>query len=160
MSNVPPSPNPSPQGKPVFSDLSRDECERILARNHVGRLAFSFRDRVDIEPIHYVYSSQWFYGRTSPGAKLTTLAHHRWVAFEVDEVQSIFHWQSVVVHGAFYIVEPDTANKRNSVFLQAIDLLRTLIPETLTGDDPTSFRDVLFRIHLDEVHGRKARHPS
>lgn len=71
---------------PTFRPLDRPEMEALLARNHVGRLAFSFHDRVDIEPIHYVYADGVLYARTSPGHKLTTLAHHRWVALEADEV--------------------------------------------------------------------------
>jgi len=36
-------------------DLERSEIEMIVSRNNVGRLAFTFHDRVDIEPIHYIY---------------------------------------------------------------------------------------------------------
>src|SRR5688500_2206575 len=67
---------------PEFGVLTRDECERVLARNNVGRLAFSFHDRVDIEPIHYVFADGWLYGRTSPGSKLVPMAHNHWIAFE------------------------------------------------------------------------------
>ena len=77
------------QGTPVFRALERRECEAVLARNRVGRLAFSFHDRVDIEPIHYVYADGVLYGRTAPGSKLTTIEHHRWVAFEVDDVEGL-----------------------------------------------------------------------
>jgi len=87
--------------RPVFRELDRGEIEEILARNNVGRLAFSLHDRVDIEPINYVFDSGWIYGRTSHGTKLSTIAHHRWVAFEVDEVHGIFQWSSVVIKGAF-----------------------------------------------------------
>ena len=64
--------------------MTRSRCS---SRAHVGRLAFTFHDRVDIEPISHVYSEGWVYARTSPGTKLTTVKHHPWVAFEVDEVQ-------------------------------------------------------------------------
>lgn len=80
----------------VFRELSRDETEALLSRNKVGRLAFSVHDRVDIQPIHYVYERGWIYGRTSEGEKITTLEHNRWVAFEVDEVEDILDRKSVV----------------------------------------------------------------
>ena len=38
-------------GRPVFYELPRGEALQLLANHHVGRLAFTFRDRVDIEPI-------------------------------------------------------------------------------------------------------------
>ena len=49
----------------------------------------------------------WLYARTSPGTKLTTVQHHPWVAFEVDEVHARASWQSVVVRGTIYFLEPD-----------------------------------------------------
>jgi len=143
-------------GSPLFRKLGRDEIEQILLRNNVGRIAFSLHDRVDIEPINYVFDSGWIYGRTSPGAKLWTIAHHPWVAFEVDEVQGLFYWVSVVVKGAFYLVDPDTSVRQDPAFAHGVDLLRALIPETLTANDPTPFRHSVFRIHLDEVSGRGA----
>ena len=143
-------------GKPLFRKLGRAEIEQVLARNNVGRIAFSLHDRVDIEPINYVFDGGWIYGRTSPGAKLATIAHHPWVAFEVDEVKGLFNWVSVVVKGAFYLVDPDTSVRQDPAFSHGVELLRALIPETLTANDPTPFRHSVFRIHLDEVYGRAA----
>jgi nitroimidazol reductase NimA-like FMN-containing flavoprotein (pyridoxamine 5'-phosphate oxidase superfamily) len=82
---------------PVFRDLDLAEIEAMLKEHTYGRLAFSFRDRVDIEPIHYVYESGWLVCRTGPGTKLTLLEHHTWVAFEIDDVRGLFEWRSVVV---------------------------------------------------------------
>lgn len=145
--------------KPVFRVLGSAEIEQILARNNVGRIAFTLHDRVDIEPINYVFDSGWIYGRTEHGTKLSTIAHHPWVAFEVDEVHGLFEWQSVVVKGAFYLVGPDTSVSRDPAFGRGVDLLRDLIPETLTANDPVAFRNSVFRIHLDEVTGRAAHDP-
>jgi len=126
-------------------------------RNHVGRVAFTFQDHVDIEPIHYVFSYGWIYGRTSQGTKLSVIAHHRWVAFEVDETEGVFDWRSVVVKGAFEIVKADTSTRQDPAFTQGVALLRSIVPETLAADDPVPFRGVMFRIHMDEVTGREAR---
>ena len=147
----------SEKPRPTFRELGHTVCEEILSRNHVGRVAFTFQDHVDIEPIHYVFSYGWIYGRTSHGTKLSVIAHHRWVAFEVDETEGIFDWRSVVVKGAFEIVNADTSTHQDPAFTQGVALLRSFVPETLTADDPVPFRGVMFRIHLDEVTGREAR---
>lgn len=142
---------------PTFKTLDRAECEAVLTRNTVGRIAFSFHDRVDIEPLHYVFSDSWIYGRTSPGSKLVTLRHSQWVAFEVDEVRGPFDWESVVIHGAFYVISPDGPEREVAVRKKAVELLRALIPETGTKDDPVPFRSVVFRIYTEEMSGRSAR---
>jgi uncharacterized protein len=157
------SPMHTPRG-PTFRELSRHECDLLLARNHVGRLAFAVHDRVDIQPIHYVYEPGWLFGRTSEGSKLVTLAHSHWVAFEVDEVRGVFDWSSVVVHGTFHRIDPQGSPRDQAASARAVHLLREIIPETFERDDPAAFRTVLFRIAVGEVTGRAAspesRHPA
>jgi hypothetical protein len=141
---------------PRFRALSREECDALLDRNVVGRLAFTFHDRVNIEPVHYVHADGWLHGRTSPGTKVATLLHHPWVAFEVDEVQGLFDWQSVIVYGAVHIPDADGSPSDRSAYVSTLELIRAIVPEALEEDDPTPARQVLFRIHVDEVTGRES----
>lgn len=67
---------------PEFSTFDRADCHALLTSQHVGRLAFTFHDPVDIEPMHFVYHGGCMYGRTQYGTKVDVLAHHPWVAFE------------------------------------------------------------------------------
>lgn len=141
---------------PVFRDLTNDECESVLACNHVGRMAFSFRDAVDILPIHYVFDDRWLFGRTSPGDKLITLQHHQWVAFEVDEIAGPFDWKSVVAHGTFYRLDPDGAGPDLQLYERALSGIRKLTPDVFTSADPVAFRTELFGISLNDMTGKAA----
>jgi nitroimidazol reductase NimA-like FMN-containing flavoprotein (pyridoxamine 5'-phosphate oxidase superfamily) len=143
--------------QPRIRALSREECEQILARNHVGRIAYAWKNRVDIEPLHYVFDGEWLYGRTSRGTKLMVTGEQWWpVAFEVDEVEGLFQWRSVVVHGGFYAIPQDGPEWEKAARTKGVELLRTLLPETLTADDPVPHRKVLFRVSLLEVSGWQA----
>lgn len=146
----------SGSGRPQFRDLEIGECEAILARNVVGRIAYSFRDRVGIQPISYVLHGKWIYGRTSASGKLDVLRHNRWLAFEVDEVDGMFDWRSVVVHGSFYELEDEGAQVDREAYRKAMRLVQRLVPGTGTASDPVPHRSVLFRIHVDELTGREA----
>ena len=139
---------------PYVRDLEREEALEILIRNRVGRVAFSHRDRVDIEPIHYVLDGEWIYWRTSRGSKLALIQRNPWVAFEVDEFEELFRWRSVVVHGRVEMVSADLSGVETHE--HAIAALRQLIPAALTDDDPVAFRNVILRIHLTEVVGKEA----
>jgi nitroimidazol reductase NimA-like FMN-containing flavoprotein (pyridoxamine 5'-phosphate oxidase superfamily) len=142
---------------PRFLTLDRDQCVVILARNHVGRIAYAWKNQVDIEPLHYVYHDGWLYGRTSHGAKLDVTGSTWWpVAFEVDEVEGLFQWRSVVVHGGFYSVADDGMEAHAEEWRRGVELLRTLVPETLAEGDPVAFRTVVFRMAVQEVTGREA----
>lgn len=140
----------------TISELPREEAIALLARNHVGRLAFSFHDRVDIEPISYVYADGWLYARTSPGTKLTTVHHHPWVAFEVDEVRDRLHWRSVVARGTIYFLDPDRGEQERKEYDSAVERLRSVDAHALTDEDATPARRILFRIHADDITGRQA----
>jgi nitroimidazol reductase NimA-like FMN-containing flavoprotein (pyridoxamine 5'-phosphate oxidase superfamily) len=142
--------------KPTFRELDHAECLAVLARHNVGRLGLAHKDRVEIIPIHYVPDDVWLYGRTAAGTKLELAAHNRWVAFEVDEVRGLFDWESVVAKGAIYVLRPDGSDEERAIYHKGVKLLRTLLPETLTPDDPLPERAILFRIHADELSGRKA----
>ena len=137
---------------PALRHLTAEECKEILSAHVYGRLAFTFHDRVDIEPIHYVFEDPWIVARTGEGAKLRTLSHHPWVAFEVDEVDAMFSWRSVVVKGTCYMLDDDSSDLETRA--QAIALYQRLLPEAFTDGDPLPDRRVLVRIHVDELHGR------
>ena len=147
---------PAQKGEVIFREMPREEIEEVLLRNKVGRLAFSFHDRVDIQPIHYVYERGWLYGRTSEGDKIASLTHNQWIAFEVDEVEDIFEWRSIVIHGSFWILHPAGSPRAEELWKKASELVSRIVPGSLTEQDPVGFRQTLFRIAVSDVRGRAA----
>jgi uncharacterized protein len=143
--------------EPTFRDLDDEEVHALLARNHIGRIAYSFHNRVDIEPLSYVFADGAIYMRTSPGSKLETLAHSPWVAFEVDEVEGPFDWRSVVAHGTVYVLTESGGEIARENYRMALDRIRQLNPAALTPRDPTPTRLVVLKLHLASVRGRSAR---
>lgn len=147
---------------PEFRDLTRKECESLLARNSVGRVAFVQGNRVDIIPIHFVFATGVVCGRTARGTRLEEASvnfNDSWpVAFETDEVAELFQWRSVVVHGNLHAAtEGDAEWQRNPRdWEEAMRSFRTLMPDAFTDRDPTRFRDILIRVDAAEVSGREA----
>lgn len=148
---------------PHFRVLTRPECESLLTRNSVGRVAFVRANRVDIIPINYVFARGALCGRTARGTRLEEVSgnfNDSWpVAFEVDEIEGLFRWRSVVVHGNLHAAAEGDAEWRRNVraWEEAMRSFRSLVPDAFTHDDPTGFRDILIRIDLAEVSGREAQ---
>ena len=142
---------------PRIRAMRQSECLSMIRRHNVGRLAFTFHDRVDIEPIHYVYSDGWLFARTSHGAKMQTIAHVPWVALEVDDVHDVFEWKSVVVHGTIYTMERDAGPTEAELWAKGIEALKRVVPETGSGKDPVPWRSLVFGIHIDRMTGRVSR---
>jgi len=141
---------------PTFSVLTTADCHALLASQHVGRLAFTFRDRVDIEPVHYVFRDGRIWGRTQRGTKVAILAHHPWVAFEVDRVEALFTWQSVVVHGRVEFPDPEGSLQEQEKYAEGVEAFRTLVPEAFTPADPTPDRVLVFMLPATDIEGRAA----
>lgn len=151
------NPLPVDVDAPLFAVLDWfEECEEILARNTIGRLAFALQDRVSVLPVHYVYEDGWIYGRTSAGGKLREILRNRRIAFEVDEHTQVFEWRSVVVRGPLYLIDPGTLPADRRIYARAVSLIRRLVPAALTDSDPVPFRDQLFRIRAVEISGRSS----
>jgi len=133
-------------------DLSRDESLALLAKHHIGHAGISFHDVVRVELVAYVYADDWIYARMELGEELTTVEHHPWGAFEVDEVETIYDWRSVEVRGAVQFVTPES-----HAFENAVRLMRQVVPQVLTDGDPLPQRNQLVRLHIDQIRGRVSR---
>lgn len=142
--------------KPTITELSNDECVEFLQRQRVGRMAFTFKDRVNIEPIHFVYRDGAIYGRTQMGEKIEVLSHHPWIAFEVDESASMVAWESVIVQGRIAFPDPDGGGSDQALFDKGLAALREVLPTIFTVDDPAPERDMLFCIHILSMSGRRS----
>lgn len=140
----------------TIRELTRAEMEHLLRRQTVGRIAFTDGRRVDIEPISYVYVDGSIYMRAAPGTRMNALRGRPWVAFEVDDIRSHSDWESVVVKGTVYLVEPIEAMPMRENYATALRAIRSLMPDALTPDDPLSERRFLFRLHIDEMEGRSS----
>lgn len=73
----------------------------------------------------------------------------------MDEVDGPFDWRSVVVHGTVYFL--NSGGDEHPGFARALALFRKWDRRVLQADDPAPFREIFFRIHLDEISGRAAR---
>lgn len=150
----------SDKGGPVFSEMSRAASLKLLRANAIGRIAYSLHDRVEVQPIFYVNDGRWLYVRTSSGFKVSVLTRNRWLALQTDQVESMFSWRSVLVHGTVYVLSPDATPDLARRYSRAVGKIRKLLPATLTADDPVAFRSVFLGIHIDTVTGRQAQESS
>lgn len=142
--------------QPAFYALPLRECESVLKRNHVGRLAFRHGAELDIEPLGYVANGQWLFMRSAYGAKMEALAHDPFVAFQVDEIDGPFDWRSVVAHGTIYLLPADGGPIEQREYQRAVRALRRVMPSTLTLEDPVPQRETVYGLHVLRLDGRMA----
>jgi uncharacterized protein len=83
-----------------MEELHEDECRKLLATRHLGRLAIPDFGGPMIFAVNYVFDRDLVVFRTDPGSKLDAATEREQVAFEVDAVDEAARtgW-SVVVRG-------------------------------------------------------------
>ena len=67
-----------------------------------------------------------------------------------------FDWRSVVVRGTIYFHDPERDVYERGAYDAAVELLRSVDADALTESDLTPQRQVVFRIHADEITARRA----
>lgn len=137
--------------KPVVRRLDQSEIRQVIERNNVARVGFDAADWIEIHPIHYVFADDYLIGRTSKGTMLSALAQRCRVAVQIDEIESLFEWESVLIRSVFLRIPAGSAP-----YEEALSNFRGLVPGTFGPDDPTPFRTVLFRIPLQNASGRQS----
>jgi nitroimidazol reductase NimA-like FMN-containing flavoprotein (pyridoxamine 5'-phosphate oxidase superfamily) len=138
-----------------LSARERDAAVALLQRHHVGRMAFAYHDHVTIHLVNYVFADGWVYARMATTDGVQTLRHNQWAAFEVDEVDDIYDWRTVTVHGSVHFL--DEREAPGTVYADAIRLLRSAAPWVLTPDDPLPERAFVYRMHVDDMMRLDAR---
>ena len=85
----------------MLGELNEQQIEDLLSKQVTGRIACHANGVTYIVPVNYVYDGNFIYSHSSAGKKIEMMRHNPEVCFEVDEIQSIFRWQSVIAWGTF-----------------------------------------------------------
>jgi nitroimidazol reductase NimA-like FMN-containing flavoprotein (pyridoxamine 5'-phosphate oxidase superfamily) len=87
--------------------LSEDECGRLLASHHFGRIAFAHEGWPAVLPVNYVFDEPNVVIRTGTGAKSMSVPQTA-VALEIDDADPAGSWGwSVLVQGPGFDVTDD-----------------------------------------------------
>jgi nitroimidazol reductase NimA-like FMN-containing flavoprotein (pyridoxamine 5'-phosphate oxidase superfamily) len=145
----------------MMGQLNNDEIESLLHQSVLGRIAFGDGKRIYIVPISYAYDNGYIYCHTHEGEKTAILRKNTAVCFEVERLENLANWQTVIAHGDFQELT-DPALRLDA--LQKLDARRlpfiTSQTTRLTEDSPfasdalNQLPGVTFRIALNSKTGR------
>ena len=148
----------------MLGKLTSPEIEKLLRKEVVGRLGCSDGKQVYVVPISYHYDGEYVYCHTHEGLKIEIMRKNPVVGFEVDRMQNMGNWQSVVAHGRFEELT-DLELRKNALQKLHERVLPVVSSETthLSPDWPfapvelNKIQGVTFRIRLEEKSGRFER---
>jgi uncharacterized protein len=145
----------------MFGNLSEEGIEHVLQYQVYGRIGCHANDKTYIVPICYAYHENKIYARTFEGLKLKMMRANPQVCFQLENLDSMGKWQSVVCWGEFEELTETIVRNRG------IDILQNRITAKINDKNlqvshewPFSMNDsnivegVIFCIHLHEKTGR------
>ena len=98
----------------MLGKLTMPEIERLLSKEVVGRIGCTDGEKVYVVPVSYAYDGEYIYCHAREGLKVDMMRKHPIVCFEVDHLQNMANWQSVIANGRFEELK-DLALKKDAL---------------------------------------------
>jgi nitroimidazol reductase NimA-like FMN-containing flavoprotein (pyridoxamine 5'-phosphate oxidase superfamily) len=149
--------------KDIIKNLDMEGCLQVLGKNFIGRLGFISWGSPQIIPITYYHDAneKCIISYSSEGHKIDAMRRHRSVSFQVDEINTIQHWKSVLIHGNYEELEGSTAKKYLHRFADGVqDTIAQKEGKTprFIGDFSSRLSQrkipIVYRIHITDIVGK------
>lgn len=143
--------------------LDAAQIDQVLHSQLVGRIGCCAAGQPYVVPVFYAYDGTYVYGHSNEGMKIRMLRANPEVCFEVDHVESLVRWQSVIAWGRFEELEGDQANLAEQLLVQRVKpFLAAAIGQPprqssesgSVSDATAEQRAIVYRIALTERTGR------
>jgi nucleotide-binding universal stress UspA family protein len=85
----------------VVGDLAREQCEQLLGLEILGRFCCHAGGRLYVVPMTYAYDDGAVYFRSAEGTKVRMMRESPAVCLQVDHIQDMVSWRSVIAWGTF-----------------------------------------------------------
>lgn len=100
--------------------IPRDECMRLLAEGHIGRIGVVVAGRPLVLPVNYAVDDGSIVFRTDGGTKFDAAVRGEFVAFEIDHADAEYHtgWSVLVTGVAEEMIRPDEIERAHRLPLR------------------------------------------
>lgn len=145
----------------MLGELNSSQIENVLQGEVIGRIGCHADDITYVVPVSYVYDGVYAYAHTKEGLKIEMMRTNPMVCFEVDVIENMSNWRSVIAWGKFEeIKKPE---ERKAGMQKLIDRIMPLMTSETTphhamveahSKDVGNMPGIVFRIKLNKKTGR------
>lgn len=141
----------------MLGRLTKTQIDAVLRDGTVGRIGVTAEGRTYVVPITYVYDGGAVYGHSVLGQKIRMMRVSPDVGFEVDDIQDMANWKSVIARGRYEELSGDLAVAAARLIAARLGPLTTSETAGPTGPRRDRKPHISYRIHLVEKSGRYER---
>jgi Predicted flavin-nucleotide-binding protein len=85
----------------MLGQLTGEQIEHVLQSQITGRIGCCAGDEMYVVPVTYVYHKGHIYAHSKEGRKIQMMRRNPKVCFQVDCVENMTNWRSVIVWGEY-----------------------------------------------------------
>jgi len=146
----------------MLGELNEMQIDHFLLSQAVGRIACTDGKIPYIVPVTYVYDGKDIIIQSNLGKKIEIMRQNKNVCFEVDAMDNMANWRSVIVRGTFQELKGESAKTSREYFLNYLwpyMTSGTVHPHEHRAsdqlvDDSNRIKTIMIRIKVIEKSGR------
>lgn len=150
----------------MLGKLNDKQIEQLLQHHNVGRIGCCNNNIPYVVPVNYVYENGIVYCHSGEGMKIRLMRNNPNICFQVDNIQDILNWQSVIARGRFE--EITELEEKETALQKLIDEIAPYLKDSdshpshgITASDSdigNGVELVLYKLVLSETSGRFESH--
>jgi nitroimidazol reductase NimA-like FMN-containing flavoprotein (pyridoxamine 5'-phosphate oxidase superfamily) len=109
--------------------LNQEQIDFVLRSQMIGHIGCYDEGKVYVVPVTYVYDGEYIYGHTKKGMKVEMMRNNPRICFQVETIQNLANWQSVIIQGEFEELSGEESRQAERLLLNRV--LPFQISETL-----------------------------
>ena len=142
--------------------LTTDQINNVVSSQSVCRIACTDGKSPYISPVVYAFDGQHLIFQSRPGKKINYLRKNPAVCIEIDIINNLNNWKSVLVYGTFEELKNKEADEARKFLFNKTHTLMTVSAvhpfehsNTLpTLEDSNRIKKIMCRINIKEMTGR------
>jgi nitroimidazol reductase NimA-like FMN-containing flavoprotein (pyridoxamine 5'-phosphate oxidase superfamily) len=138
----------------MLGELTAAQIEEVLSAEVIARLGCISDGRVYVVPVSYVYDGTYVWGHAMDGAKLRAMRTHPEVCVEVEQVDDLSNWRSVIARGIFEECEGQDRDTGMALLVERIMPLLKFPPHHPAPNPSGPKHGSVYRIMLTDKTGR------
>jgi nitroimidazol reductase NimA-like FMN-containing flavoprotein (pyridoxamine 5'-phosphate oxidase superfamily) len=141
--------------------LNHEQIDFVLRSQIVGHIGCHDEGKIYVVPVTYVYDEQYIYGHTQEGSKVRMMRKNPQVCIQVEAIQNMANWQSVVIQGEYEELSGEESRQAERLLLNRVlpfQVSETSVPSNSIDihqlATATRTVPVTYRIRIREKSGR------
>ncbi len=145
----------------MLGELSEKQIIDVLQSQFMGRIGCSAKGKPYIVPIGYTYQELYILARSKEGMKIEMMRENKDVCFQVDIVENMVNWRSVILWGTYEeITEEAEIQKATDIIMDKMapiitsETLKPKVQPMAPINVEKEKKAIVFRIKIAKKTGR------